>query len=299
MNGRRYQLTDAERQGLTLPPVGAASHVDVIRQGASSHPAPGAYEGAWTSMGCDEQRVQLAGGFLNSLLVDPMIEPFEQLYRRLPEESMVSAGVSPQRPVAIELGAFKPQSGFHLLLFDLRPDVYRFQGAAAGDTVPVEARRFSTIMGFDLTIDGRHHGNTRFELDPVAAQFGQQQAFTTPEPVPGTESAAFLAALDQSRFNLAAASSFASTAGAGLSLMPQRPQRYGPLSAPFSLYVRANQTVQIRLVVFRPIPAPIAFFEMDIAGFMLPELWVESMRQCVKPLTNASGGPGSRGGGPR
>jgi hypothetical protein len=31
----------------------------------------------------------------------------------------------------------------------------------------------------------------------------------------------------------------------------------------------------------------------------LPDEWVSSMTECMKPLQHASGGPGSAGGGPR
>jgi hypothetical protein len=258
-------------------------------------PSPDAGEG--TTWGCDAaQRVQLAGGELNALLVHPEILPFEQLYRRLPEEGMFNAGVSPETPFTFELGAFRVPDTFELLMFDLRPDIYRFNGVDPGDTVPVEARRFSSIMGFEITIDQRHVGNVRFELDPVPIQ-STPQAFT-PQIRVG-EFGALLGETPPSRFNLASANSFANAAGAGLSLNPQRPHRYGPLSVPFTLYARSGQTVQIRCVIFRPVPSPIAFIEYDIGGLLLPDEWVTSMTECMKPMTHASGGRGSAGGGPR
>lgn len=276
--------------GLGLPPV---------QPPAQPAPLLGFDQGY--SSGCGADRVHLAGGALNSLLVNPEVVPFEQLYRRLPEEGMFLDFVSPESPFSFEMGAFRVPDTFTLALFDLRPDIYRFSGVDAGDTVPVEARRFSSSLGFQITVDQAQPGNILYQLDPIPIQTFTE-AFTPPQPGLSEASPALLAAIgatNGSRFNIAAASSFASASGAGQSLMPQRPTRYGPSSAPFTLYVRPGQTVQIRCVVFNPIPSPIAFIEYDIAGFMMPDAYLRSLTECMKPLANASGGPGSLGGGPR
>jgi len=299
-------LGDPARAGIRVPPWEAPRAVQMLRPGGVGDVPPPASpnEGMGTNWDCNAaQRVQLAGGALNSLMVHPMVTPFEQLYRRLPEEGMFQASVNPDRPFVFELGAFQCPQTFGLLLFDLRPDIYRFSGIDPGDTVPVESRRFSSILGFELRIDGQHPGNTMFQLDPVPIQT-TQEAFTAPI-IPGnpgpvlTELGLVLPFNPASRFNIAAASSFAAASGAGTSLMPQRPQGYGPTSVPFTLLVRANQVVQLRCVIFRPIPSPVAFFEYDIGGLLLPEEWIDSMNECMKPMTNASGGYASRGGGPR
>ncbi len=289
-------LRSRDVRGLGIQPPAPPPNVRTLTPGSGPALGPSPSEGEATTWGCDAaQRVQLAGGALNTLLVHPEVTPFEQLYRRLPSEGMFVPTVSPERPFVFELGAFRVPDTFDLLLFDLRPDIYRFQGVDPGDTVPVEARRFSSIMGFELTVDQRHLGNVLFQLDPVPIQT-DTQAFA-----PEIRSSEFTGVLQTppARFNISAASSFANAAGAGLSLLPQRPQRYGPLSVPFTLYVRSGQTVQVRCVIFRPIPSPIAFIEYDIAGLLLPDEWVSSMTECMKPLTHASGGPGSAGGGPR
>ncbi len=289
-------LREREVRGLGIGAPQPPANVKTLVPGRSGYLGPSPSEGEASTWGCDAaQRVQLAGGALNTLLVHPEITPFEQLYRRLPSEGMFLPGVSPERPFVFELGAFRVPDTFDLLLFDLRPDIYRFSGVDAGDTVPVEARRFSSIMGFEVTVDQRHLGNVRFELDPIAIQT------TTQAFAPEIRSTEFSQVLQTppARFNIAAANSFANAAGAGLSLLPQRPYRWGPLSVPFTLYVRSGQTVQVRCVVFRPIPSPIAFIEYDIGGLLIPDEWVSSMTECMKPMTHASGGRGSAGGGPR
>ena len=295
-------LTSQQMAGLGAPPVPVpASPAPYLRPGYGEAPPYAPYPGEGTRLGCDANRVMLAGGALNSLLVNPEVVPFEQLYRRLPEEGMFLDSVTPERPFTFELGSFRAPETVCLALFDLRPDIYRFSGVDAGDTVPVEARRFSSVLGFQVSVDQAQPGNILYQIDPVPIQTFQQ-AFTTPigggaELSPAI--AAALGAANGSRFNIAAASSFASAAGAGTSLLPQRPTRYGPQNAPFTLYVRPGQTVQIRCVIFNPIPSPIAFIEYDIAGFMMPDTYLRSLTECMKPLTNASGGPGSLGGGPR
>ncbi|NLZ41372.1 MAG: hypothetical protein GX886_08995 [Comamonadaceae bacterium] len=192
---------------------------------------------------------------------------------------MFEPSVSPSRPFAFELGAFTVPERMALALFDLRPDIYRLSGLDAGDFVPVEARRFASIMGFEVTIDQRHMGNTQFQLDPIAIQ-ATAQAFTQFQ-APAARGAA---PPPPSVFNIAAANSFGNAAGAGTALMPQRPTRYGPLSVPFMLIARSKQTVQCRCVIFRPVPAPIAFIEYDIAGMLFPTEWLDAMMECLKPI---------------
>ena len=280
MDGRRDMFIDQARaNALGLRQPAAPAHVQELRPGSGRMPYAPEPGGATIGGACAAQRVQLAGGALNSLMVHPYVTPFEQLYRRLPEEGMFDPNVSPSRPFAFELGAFKVPSTFGLLLFDLRPDIYRLSGLDAGDFVPVEARRFASVMGFEITVDQRHQGNTNFQLDPVAIQ-ATLQAFTRVS-APG---AGRPGATPASVFNIAAASSFGNAAGAGTALMPQRPTRYGPLSVPFTLVARSNQTVQVRCVIFRPVPAAIAFIEYDIAGMLVPNIWFDAMMECLKPV---------------
>jgi hypothetical protein len=165
-----------------------------------------------------------------------------------------------------------------LLIFDLRPDIYRFSGVDPGDFVPIEERRFGSIMGFDITVDQRRQGQMLFELDPVPIQRTSQQAFVSSNEVTPTANA--------SQFAIGRAGSFSNAAGVGNALQPQRPTRYGALSIPFTLYAKSKQTVQARCVIFRPIPAPIAFIEYDMAGILVPEQWMTNMNEAVKGPQN-------------
>ena len=226
----------------------------------------------------DVDRVIQAGGRLATEILPESLIPFEQLYRRQPAEGMFDPGVSPGRPFVFEMGAFKVPERMALLIFDLRPDIYRFSGVDPGDFVPVEARRFGSILGFDVTVDQRHQGEMTFEIDPVPIQTTSNQAFASNNQV-------------QPEFNasqraVGSATAFASGAGAGSALLPQRPERFGALSIPFTIYAKSAQTVQVRTIIFRPIPAPIAFIEYDLAGLLVPEQWLNDMTRAVQGPQN-------------
>lgn len=235
-------------------------------------------EGVATRRHFDAERFVAAGGNLVADILHPGIVPFEQLYRRLPEEGMYNPGVSPQNPFVFELGAFTVPPTRALLLFDIRPDIYRFSGVDPGDFVPVENRRFGSLMGFDLTVDQQRTGEVAFQLDPVPIVRTSQQAFVSNN----TNAPTF----NTTQQAIGEANEFGSTAGAGIGLLPQRPERYGALSIPFTIIARSRQTVQARCVIFRPIPTPIAFIEYDLAGVLVPETWIDNMAEATKPPMN-------------
>ena len=220
-------------------------------------------------------RFVLAGGQLNSKILHPTAVPFEQLYRRLPEEGMYDPAVSPSNPFTFELGAFTVPDLMSLMIFDMRPDIYRFSGVDSGDFLPLETRRFGSIMGFDLTVDQKRQGNTKFEIDPAPIQRTSSQAFINNNTTQPT--------FNQGQFEVGKANQFATVAGVGTALLPQRPERFGALSVPFTIIAKSKQTVQVRCVIFRPIPSPIAFIEYDIAGMLVPEQWTNNMLEAVKP----------------
>lgn len=269
---RRGMLVTGSPRGLGAPV--PASNPTPLSPQAGQRLGPGEL-GASTTRAFNVDRFVMAGGQFSSDILHPTVTPFEQLYRRLPEEGMYSSEVSPSNPFVFELGAFVVPDFMSLLIFDLRPDIYRFSGVDSGDFIPVESRRFGSIMGFDLTIDQRRQGNTYFELDPVAIQQTSQQAFKSNNTT--------LPTFNQGQFAIGRANQFASVAGVGTALLPQRPTRFGALNIPFTLFARSKQTVQVRCVIFRRVPAPIAFIEYDIAGVLVPEEWTNGMLEAVKP----------------
>jgi len=227
---------------------------------------------------CRASRVQLAGGALNEVLTDPATStPFEQVFRRLPGQGIHNPNISPARPFFLELGSFRVPSQQTLLLFDLRPDIYRFSGVDPNDALPVAARRFATQVGYDLTINGNHPGNTRFELEPIEPQQGL--AF---QPNQGTDRLNNPGRLpSDAEFVQARRNRFGAASGAGTSLMPQRTFRFGPSSLPLTLVLEENQSLALQAVVFKPIQSPIAFIEFDIAGILAPKLLVTGLLDCL------------------
>lgn len=268
----RGQLVPAGYAG-TPPPPSVAQKLNA-QLGQEDFLPPG-MPGVQTRGTFDVQRFVEAGGNLTSQILHPSITPFEQLYRRLPEEGMFAATVTPSNPFVFELGAFQVPAKMALLLFDIRPDIYRFSGVDAGDYVPVESRRFSSIMGFDLTVDQKRTGEVSFQIDPVAIQTSTQQAFNNNNNTHPQANAG--------QFAIGQANTFASPAGAGTALLPQRPERYGALDIPFTIVAQAGQVVQARCVIFRPVPTPIAFIEYDIAGVLVPQYWFANIAEVVKP----------------
>ena len=175
------------------------------------------------------------------------------------------------------MGGFRVPREMGLLVFDFRPDIYRFVGVDAFDSVPFEDRRFARQVGFEVKVDGVHPWNTKFELEP------------------GPRSAASDVYVDQlsrvagelpppSAFAQARANSFGGAAGSGLATLPQRTQRVGAADLPLSLYLRENQTFEANVVCFRRILTPISFFEFDFAGILMPKTTIERLLVQLNPL---------------
>jgi hypothetical protein len=239
-----------------------------------------------------------SGGALASLLMHPAFTPLEQLYRKLPEEGMFLA--SPQRNFRFELGAFQVPSSMTFLFVDYSFRLYRLSGAAAGDTVPLEERRLSTLLGFDVTVDAYRKGNLMYQLDPTPIE-ATKQAYNAP-PSAGTIASGMGSGggrpgigvfppssapqgATQAQFNAAPFARSAAPGGAGLSLLPQRSERQGALPLPFTYLVESNQRVQFSCTVFKPIPIPLAFIEVDVTGVLMPSNVVDTLLEGLKSCT--------------
>jgi hypothetical protein len=85
-------------------------------------------------------------------------------------------------------------------------------------------------------------------------------------------------------FANARAAAASSPGGPGLSLLPQRHERLGPLPLPFTLMVRENQRAAFKVVVFRPVPIPLAFFEVDVTGILMPANVADSLFKAMVPF---------------
>lgn len=233
-------------------------------------------EGARTEYDFETERVVLAGGDFGSQILIETYTPFEYLFRALPEEGMFDSGVSPERPFEFSLGAFVVPPRMVLLIFNMRPDVYRFSGVDAGDFVPVEERRFASIMGFEFLIKEEHKGNINFQIDPVPIQRTSLQAFQSSNIAQPVANAG--------DFARARAGGLAVAQGSSNMLLPQRPTRYGPPAPiPFTLFAKPGEPVEARCTIFRPMPSAIAFIEFDFTGILVPQDFLKAQEALKFP----------------
>lgn len=257
---------------------------------------------------CSANRVVQAGGIMTQLLVHPSFVPFEFLFRKLPEEGVFTA--TPERNFVFELGAFDVPQQMTFCLLDYRFNVHRLNGAAVGDTVPIEDERLATLLGYDWLVDQYRPTNLRMEIDPVPIE-ATKDAFQ-PQPSAGViaTGSGGTATSDPTRFGLPAfapssgpqqatqaqfnAANFARSAtpaGPGLSLLPQRTRRVGaPPPFPFTRPVRSDQTLSFQVVIFKPVPIPLAFFEVSFTGVIMPANTLEDMFEGMKPCVSPDGG---------
>jgi hypothetical protein len=259
--------------------------------GGGAHPAPSAQAAPHPEPAPDFVRTVAAGGALPELLLHPTFLPFENLFRRLPEEAMFNA--SPDRPYKFELGAFEVPKNQALLLADFRFALHRLSGAAASDTVPMEPERLSMLLAFDLTIANNRKAQLRMEIDPVTIQ-AQKEAFQSQVSggtiFPGARTGG--SALSPANNLQYALSRFAQSVvpgGLGLSGLPNRPRRLGAEDLPFTMVAVETQRVQASCVVFRPIPIPIAFFQCDISGVLMSMNTMRALFDAVKPAVERGG----------
>lgn len=274
------------------------------------------------------QRVLQAGGEAAARFLHPTFIPFEHLFRKFPQQGVYQA--TPQNNFTFELGAFRVPAQMAFALVDYRFQPYRLSGAAAGDWVPLEDRRLSGQIGYDVLVSYYRKANLSFELDPTEIQSAQEATeqplspgiiaagaefndnqppqingaplypfVTPPSPSSADPAAIFSDAFKRgnslfapssppfganaSDFANAKAAAAAGPSGTGLSTLPQRTERLGPLPMPFTLIVRENQRISFKVIVFRPVPIPLAFFEVDVTGILMPANVLESLFAAMSP----------------
>lgn len=217
-------------------------------------------------------RAQQPGGSLMEYVPSENVLWFEQMYRKLPPDGMF--GALPNRPVVFTMGSFRVPQSMVLIIFDYSFDIYRFSGAAAGDYVPIEENRLSTQVGWDIKVDNQRPANLNFQIIPQV-QTQTQQPFAT--ILPG-------AAAQNWQFDQARALQGQGPAGAGLSMLPQRRTRSGRVQLTNPYIAKQNSVLQVLTSIINTIPIPIAFFEADIAGMLLPQNVYEAYQKAAIPV---------------
>ncbi len=234
---------------------------------------------------CSAERVLKAGGEITGYVTPDSIVPFEAVYRRLPVDGIFEA--TPSQPVQFDMGFFQVPQTMALVLLDWHFDIYRPSGAAAGDYVPLEPNRLSTQVGWNIQSNQRVQGNFHYELNPIPAAQSRPSYQSNPNPGfipggPGTPATddQFTAA----RFQQVQAAS------GDLSILPQRHHRQGlmPCPAPWSLHSSSSLTISCH--VFRAIQIPIAFFEAEVFGFLIPDNDLLALQKVLQPCFQKPGG---------
>jgi hypothetical protein len=190
-----------------------------------------------------------------------LYQSFERHFRKAPDPNFY---VNLPGGFTFELGGLAPQRDQVLLITSYKISAARIAGIAAGDTVPVEPERFATCWGFDITVGGTRQRNCTYEIDPQPIAVGQQATLSVPSGRGGSPT----------YYARQRANAYAQRSGAGSSLLPFRAERYGAPSGPFTIVVKDGASVSVRCAIFKPIPVPLAYVEVRLAGYLLPDtLW--------------------------
>ena len=234
---------------------------------------------------CSTLRINIAGNKIGTLVTPESVTPLERLFRRLPVDGTLTA--TPSRPFSFELGAIDVPQQMSLVLLDYRWAIHVPSGIAAGDTRELEDRRLSLQVGYDVKFTDSRNDNLLFELDPSIP------STATATFAPGSNAGSIpgdgISGVPQNVFDRLRTSNAGATRPSGLSARPQRHRRDSQLDMPFTYLVNEMKRVNFEVTVFRPIPIPIAFFEVEVSGFLIGQNAIKDFIQSVKPCMPRNG----------
>ncbi len=234
-------------------------------------------------------RVQLAGGILESYIMHDSIIPLEWQFRKLPPSGIAVATAS--EPAKVTLGTFMVPKDMAFVLLDYRFDIYRPSGAAVGDFVPLEERRLSTQIGWTITSSGKYQGNTHYELLPSQATPNTaSMKFFPSNPNAGIIPGFSPPVAEQAQFDQARFSNMQAPSAGGLAMLPQRHHREGLMKVPYSWYINQNERLEVQAVIFGAVPIPIAFFEAEITGILVSQNAMKAFLENAAPQRLPTGG---------
>ena len=218
----------------------------------------------------------LPGGELITGLQHPSFTTVEHLFRVLPEDSWYDINLTPSRPNQFEMGSFVVPDGQTFLVTDYMFAALRQSGQDPGDFVVAAPYRFSGYLGFDIKVNRTRLSNLFYQLDPAPVQFSRQSF--EPQNTVGPD-----ARVTQAQFNRAQANSFGSTAGAGTSLLPPRPQVQGARGMPFTIVAGPGAPVTLSCVIFNRVMVPLAGLQASVAGYLAPATLLSSLLNRTRP----------------
>ncbi len=201
----------------------------------------------------------------------PLFMPYEDMWRKLPTAAFYVPG---QRSFVFEVGSVKAPAHHTLIVTGYSIKASRLSGVSPGDTKAVEPGRLATCWGFDMRLSGARLRRCQYELQPQEIQTGRQANDTLP-PTGRTAK--------PTHYVRAAAGQYGVPGGAGLALLPFRPERYGPPEGPFTIPVRDGQTLDLLCTIFKPLPIPLAFVEWSITGYQMPNTLFDAFMKQLTP----------------
>lgn len=215
------------------------------------------------------------GGEMMSYLQSREIEYFERTWRILGPNGIYSA--TPHKPVSFTMGAYRVSQSQVLVILDYAFNIYQPSGIAAGDYVPVLPNRLPTQVMWDIKVDEKREGqNIQHQVIPqVQAQ--NQQAFA---------SANVLANPQQWEFDAVRAAQLQGSSGPATAGMPQRRHRDGLVKVANQYVARSSTTFNVTCSIINPISIPIAFFEANVMGILLPQNVYDAYQAANAPTGN-------------
>ncbi len=206
-------------------------------------------------------RSQQPGGELLGYVQSRNITWWERTFRVLAPRGIYTA--TPSNPVNFTMGSYRLSQGQVLIVVDYAFDIYVFSGISPDDYVPIEPpSRLSTQVMWDIKVDTQRPGqNMQHQVIPKE-QTQTQQAFAPNNP---------LAPAEQWQFDAVRASEQQGPGGAALAGMPQRRFRPGRVQIANQYEVRSGSSVVAECAVINPIPVPVVFFEVSLAGILMAQ----------------------------
>lgn len=237
---------------------------------------------------CGTVRTVIAGGELMKLLNHTSLVPLERVFRRYPPPGSFTA--TPSTPVMFELGALDVPNQMVYVLLEHRFAIYIPSGVIAGDFQELPDRRLSTSVGYDVLFSEKRDNNLRYELTPSLPRVNATETFAANIDagfIPGGA----LSTVDPSVFQRLRSSNTRNTVGSALSTIPQRHRREAQLGGmPFTYVVPAKQRVNFQVKIFQGIPFPVAFFEVEMSGMMMPANTLLEFVKSIAPCTSSEEG---------
>jgi len=256
-----------------MPP-GAPLKVDLSVLGGGKPPPARPLPGDGVTR-VETVRSHAVGGEILGYVQSEQLLYFEQLYRKLPEDGLFDA--LPNKPVTFTMGSFQVPKNQVLIILDYNFDIYRFSGAAAGDYVPLEKNRLSTQVTWDITVNAQRPGSLSYQIIPSVPTQSQQ----------GYGPTAIGSTPQDFEFELVRSAQLQGPAGPALSMMPQRHHRDGLVKVSNNYVVRANGSLVVSCSVINRVPIPLAFFEANVTGLLMPQ----SVYEAYQAVNLATGNP--------